>query len=202
MSRIKDQQQTLYKDVWGRVEAYDRFSPGATHLPFFLQHASPPGTVLDAGCGNGAGAVALANAGFTVAMCDITITEKALMTGLLAHEVCLWDAGDMSCLPYLCHIANDAFVDEDKVDYTYCCDVLEHIPPEWTMLVIQNLLSITKKGLFLSIALVPDKFGLWVGEPLHRTVQPFVWWRDNLRELRSNVQARDLLQTGIFFVQP
>jgi CRISPR/Cas system-associated exonuclease Cas4 (RecB family) len=40
---------------------------------------------------------------------------------------------------------------------------------------------------FLGIALVPDQFGVWMGTPLHLTVQPFTWWRDSLKELGTVV---------------
>jgi hypothetical protein len=87
-----------------------------------------------------------------------------------------------------------------RFDYVYCTDVLEHIPPQFTMLVIDQLLRVAHKGLFLNVSLVPDSFGMWVGEPLHQTVEGFVWWRDSLRELGTVVEARDLIQSAVFLV--
>jgi hypothetical protein len=88
------------------------------------------------------------------------------------------------------------------VDWVYCCDVLEHVPPQFTMLAIDQMLRVARLGVFLSIALVPDQFGVWVGEALHQTVQPFVWWRDSLREVGEVVDARDLLIHGVYVVRP
>jgi hypothetical protein len=87
------------------------------------------------------------------------------------------------------------------VDYIYCCDVLEHLPPQFTMLAIDQLLRVAQRGVFLSISLVPDNFGAWVGAPLHQTVQSFTWWRDGLAELGTVLEARDLLSTGLYWVR-
>jgi hypothetical protein len=71
-----------------------------------------------------------------------------------------------------------------------------------TMLVIARMLRLVKKGLFLSICTVPDTNGAWVGQPLHLTVQPFTWWRDQLSELGRVVECRDLLTSGVYYVVP
>jgi hypothetical protein len=87
-------------------------------------------------------------------------------------------------------------------DWVYCCDVLEHIPTAFTMLVVERLLDVAKQGVFLSICHQPDQHGAWVGEALHQTVQPFVWWRDHLSQIGELIEARDLLMNGIFVVRP
>jgi hypothetical protein len=87
-----------------------------------------------------------------------------------------------------------------RFDYVYCTDVLEHIPPQFTMLAIDQMLRVAKQALFLSVCLRADGFGAWIGQPLHQTVQPFTWWRDSLRELGMVVEARDLLTDAVFLV--
>lgn len=182
-------ERAKYESIWA-LESYAAHSPGERALPVFLDMAKPSvgASVLDAGCGSGKGAVALRAAGFNVTCCDLTaagLSEPA--RDLPFVEACLWD--DLT--PHV-----------GAVDYVYCCDVLEHIPTAMTMLVIARLLAVARCGVFLSISTVPDSYGAWVGESLHQTVQPFVWWRDNLRALGNLVEGRDMLAAGMFLVEP
>lgn len=201
MGIIQTAETDTYQAAWA-LDAYGDFSPGERYLPLFLDMARPPVTrpyvglggfsratrVLDAGTGSGKGALALAAAGFDVIACDLTadgLTEEA--KALPFVSACLWS--DLRA------------VVKPPVEYAYCCDVLEHIPPEFTMLVCQRVIEVAKKGAFFSISLVPDQFGVWVGKPLHQTVQPFQWWRDRFRELGALVECRDLRSTGVYFVR-
>lgn len=186
---IVDVERGKYEDMWG-VDAYAEHSPGEMFLPLFLNMigAVRRSTIIDAGCGSGKGALALQNAGFVVRCCDLT------NTGLIPEArtfpfstACLWDD--------LVRVVGFA-------DWVYCCDVLEHIPTEFTMLVIARLLAVARKGVFLSISFAPDVMGAWIGKPLHQTVQHFVWWRDNLNTIGELVEARDLLNAGVFLVKP
>ena len=68
--------------------------------------------------------------------------------------------------------------------------------------VIARLLEVSRTGLFLSISTVPDVHGVLVREPLHQTVQSFVQWRDQIAELGRVVEARDLLVSGCYLVEP
>lgn len=187
-------ERQTYEAMWA-VDGYASFSPGETFLPIFIDiiHKTH-GTVLDAGCGSGRGALALQQAGFEVTACDLTaaglIPEAA--SGLRFHEVSLWH--DLP--PQLGYLFGR------KMDYVYCCDVLEHVPLPFTMLAVRNLLAVARKGVFLSIALEPDHYGTWIGKKLHQSLQSFVQWRDQLAELGTVQQSRDLLNTGIYYVVP
>jgi hypothetical protein len=62
-------------------------------------------------------------------------------------------------------------------------------------------------GLFLSICFQDEAFSEIVGEPLHLTVMPFVWWRDHLAMMGNLVEARDFsphpenkLKVGVFYL--
>ena len=191
-------ERELYDAIW-QVPGYADHSPGAERVPLFLDMAQPPAgaTVLDAGCGSGKGALALRAAGFQVDMMDLT--DEGLVPDaqdLPFRSGCLWE--------------QPAPLYRGLYDYVYCCDVLEHIPTEYTMLTIARLLEQVRGGvgtfagtggLFLSIALQPDHFGVWVGRPLHLTVRDFSWWRDRLRDLGELVEARDLLSSGVYYVR-
>jgi 2-polyprenyl-3-methyl-5-hydroxy-6-metoxy-1,4-benzoquinol methylase len=190
---ISDQERSTYTDVFA-VERYGDFSPGAHYAPLFASLAKPPATVLDAGCGTGKGMLALHAAGFKVMGCDLTasgLVPEARSVGYMV-EACLWR--DLFPVAYL--------ADVPKFDYAYCCDVLEHIPPTFTMLTVRNILAITQHAAFFSIALVPDNFGVWVGKPLHQTVQGFTEWRDQLNEVGKVIESRDLGLSGVYWVAP
>jgi SAM-dependent methyltransferase len=191
MSQILTAERELYDGVWSSLESYGDCAPGEFYAPLFLQHVNGRyGHVLDAGCGSGKGALALAKAGLRVTLCDLTdagLVDEA--RALPFVTACLW------------HDLKRA-TPSGSVDWVFCCDVLEHIPSQFTMLAIDQMLRIARQGVFLGIALVPDSFGAWVGRPLHQTVQPFQWWRDSLKELGDVVDARDLFQSAAYFVVP
>jgi SAM-dependent methyltransferase len=185
---LLDTERATYETVWSSVEGYAQHSPGEQYLPLFLQVAQPPATVLDAGTGSGKGAAALRREFFDVQMCDVT--DAGLIDDVkydvLFSRTCLWH--NLSKL--------------GRFDWVYCTDVLEHIPPQFTMLAIEQMLRVAKEGLFLTVSLVPDSFGVWAGKSLHQTVQPFTWWRDSLEELGTVTEARDLISNAVFVVKP
>lgn len=190
MHTLVDRERDKYQDIW-TVDQYAENSPGKTVLPLFLDMAGEVRghSVLDAGCGSGKGAIALAGAGLTVRCCDLTGTGRVPEAQAFPFtEACLWDGGLASTIGGF-------------VDWVYCCDVLEHIPTALTMLVVRNLLSLARRGVFLSITFEPDVCGVWIGQPLHQTVQPFVWWRDHLRAIGTVLEARDLLGAGVFLLR-
>ena len=189
MSTVTTAERTLYEDLWSAVPKYADHAPGEHFLPLFLQTVGEArGHVLDAGTGSGKGALALSRAGFRVTCCDVT--DAGLVPdakSLPFYQACLWT----NLRPIT---ASGAF------DWVYCTDVLEHVPPQFTMLAIHHMLRVARRGLFLSVSLVPDHFGVWAGQPLHRTVESFIWWRNSLGEIGNVVEARDLLSTAVFFV--
>jgi 2-polyprenyl-3-methyl-5-hydroxy-6-metoxy-1,4-benzoquinol methylase len=176
-----------YEDL-AAVPAYADHSPGEQYAPMFLELVGEQrGSVLDAGCCTGKGGLALAKAGFDVTLCDYTdalLIPEAARLGFLGVRT-LWTSYGLR-----------------QFGFVYCCDVLEHIPREFTMLTASNLVRKARHGAFFSIALTPDSFGAWVGKPLHETVESFVWWRDRLKEFGTLEDARDLGHTGIYYVRP
>lgn len=197
---VVDRERALYEDVYDAVAKYAVESPGVANFPVFKEMAEIPETgryqlsVLDAGCGGGYGALEFKRAGFgRVVMCDITdfgICDEA--RDIPFYQTPLWES--------LHRVASGTF--GGKFDYVYCCDVLEHIPKEFTMLVVSRLLDVTRCGLFLSISHKIDVHGLWVGRHLHQTVEQFAWWRDNLSTIADIAECRDLINFGLFLLSP
>jgi hypothetical protein len=188
MATLTQAERALYEDVWSLPEYADH-APGEVYLPAFLACVGDQrGSVLDAGTGSGKGALALNHAGFRVTMCDLTpagLTDEA--RALPFVEACLWD--DLATIA-------------GRHTWVYCTDVLEHLPTALTALVVRRLLDASTYGVFLSVSLVPDHFGVLVGRALHQTVQPFGWWLELLRELGTVTDARDLGATGLYMVAP
>lgn len=201
---ILETELATYEDVWSSVSAYGDHAPGEHYLPLFLEMVGPVSqyqapTVLDAGTGSGKGALALKAAGFDVRGCDLTpngLSSDAVSSGIrFIHGCPLWN--DLSIM-----VRGFGHPSRSKADYVYCTDVLEHIPPQFTMLVVDQMLRVCRRGLFLTISLVPDQFGVWVGKALHQSVFPFTWWKDALGELGDVVEARDLISNAVFLVRP
>jgi 2-polyprenyl-3-methyl-5-hydroxy-6-metoxy-1,4-benzoquinol methylase len=188
MNLIQHERET-YETIWAMNAYREDFSPGKEFVRMFVEMAKPrsSASILDAGCGGGKGAIALAEQGFDVSMCDLTnagLDAEAIRFPFV--QVPLWE----KLTPHV-----------GFKDYAYCCDVLEHIPPQFTMLVVSRLLEVARKGVFLSISLMPDQHGVWVGRPLHLSIQTFPQWRDQLNTIGKVVECRDLLNTGVYFVK-
>lgn len=176
---------------------YGEYSPGERYAPVFASMAAAGASVLDAGCGTGKGMVALAALGFDVTGCDLTTTGlvDAARRFPVHGGVALWRDVPLrrramfprQPMPY---------------DYVYCTDVLEHVPPVFTMLVVATLLRAAARGLFLSIALTPDAMGVWVGRTLHLSVRRYDEWLADFQELARVTDARDLGVSGLYFLEP
>lgn len=164
-----EQEQEKYRRMWTDVLGYRKTSPGERLVPTFLEQADwhKGDTLLDAGCGPGRAGLALRLAGFQVTLLDIT--EKSVDSesrGILPFiQGCLWDVKADLILPF---------------NWVYCCDVLEHIPPEHVDAVLDNLAKLSVNGAFLQIALWEDGWGNKIGETLHLTVRPAEWWLDKI----------------------
>lgn len=178
-------EQDKYERMWA-VPEYANFSPGVGMIPMFerLTGIKPGWSVLDIGCGSGAAAWDLVQRGYTVYMADIT------------------DAGLRDDVKGVIPFEQSAIWSVDTyATYGFCTDVFEHLPLQMTMVSAYHLLHNACEQLFLSICTEPDKFGQRIGETLHATVMPFVWWRDNFRSIAHVVEAIDLGATSVFLLE-
>lgn len=192
---IVAQERETYREVYDLLEptygTEQADSPGYDFSAQFRDIVGEArGTILDAGCGAGLGAVALAEAGFTIAMmCDLIDVRGPAAQAFPFREACLWHA----LRPQL---------RLGTVDWVYSCDVLEHLPTQFVALAIDQMLRVATRGVFLSVMLKADKLGVFVGKPLHQTIRPYRWWRDTCRELGRLTDARDLGTSATFYLEP
>lgn len=172
-----------YEKMWA-CEAYYHHSPGECLVDAFLDIAKPENgeKVIELGCGTARAGVALQKASLDVKLLDFVDIRKGKAKKLPFINSCLW------------HNWSGLY------DYGYCVDVMEHIPPEYTMLTIERIMSHCPK-VFFHICLIPDSFGRVIGQPLHLTVMPFLWWKDRLKDFGTILDCRDLLANGLYYVE-
>ena len=168
-----------YATIW-EVPGYRDISPGEQYVDAFIKSVNLPAgaSVIDLGCGAGAGGKALQSHFEVVHFLDLVKVNEDLDPFI---EQPLWKPIPLS------------------YDFGYCCDVMEHLPTGYVCMVLHNIMEACDE-VFFSIALVPDHYGEFIGEELHLTVRPFTWWRELLKEFGELKDARDISHTGIFRV--
>lgn len=154
--------------MWA-VKDYRSNSPGEQLVGYFLKNITyaTGETLIDLGCGTGRAGQKLAQAGFAVTLldhCESALDAKVMASELPFIEANLWEMPEL--IPY---------------DWFYCCDVMEHIPPERVPEVLHNCAQVAHRG-FFQIAMFDDGFGDRIGEKLHLTVKPESWWQSALKE--------------------
>jgi 2-polyprenyl-3-methyl-5-hydroxy-6-metoxy-1,4-benzoquinol methylase len=190
MGVLIDRERVTYEEAW-ELPLYAENSPAAKYLDIFCGLAPAPASVLDAGCGAGRGAVALLERGYEVTGCDLTGSALPDPPPFPFFQAILWN--DLLEATGRGH--------GSEFDWVFCCDVLEHLPQQFTMLAVEQMLRVSTQGVFLTIATQPDVFGVWLGKTFHQTVQHFSWWRDSLRELGEVTEARDMIYDALFVVR-
>lgn len=184
---LVETEREKYTELWRDVPEYRAFSPGVQNVQRFMDVMQPSkgATILDVGCGTGVAGLMFEKLGLRPYWIDITDAG-------LAPEV---DRRRFTKAP-LWSEWNDIL----GFNYGFCCDVMEHIPTEYTMLVIDRVMAVCQTTWF-QIALVPDQFGAVIGKPLHLTVKPFTWWLDRFQLAGTVIDARDLCGQALFVVR-
>jgi hypothetical protein len=189
----------LYEGIW-QQPAYHRHSPGQQAIPRFIRLVGQDASSLDAagqrasvadfGCGTGRASLVLARHGFRVVATDQTdagleimpVCEPGVNLRFVRH--CLWQSWP-----------------ERPVDFGFCCDVLEHVPTELTGLALTRMLEACVIALYVEVSTEPDQMGVLAGQPLHKTVRPFTWWRDLCAEVGKVEYGIDLASRAAFVVR-
>lgn len=183
---VAAQERAKYAQIWSIPEYHDH-SPGLESVDRFMNVLAPPAgaSVIDLGAGACVAGMRFLAHGLDPWFLDLTDTavppavdrRRLILAPLWAD----WAKGR-------------------RWDYGFCCDVLEHIPTEYAMLVVERILAACDVA-WLQVSLVPDSFGQRIGEPLHLTVQPFAWWLCRIAGLGEIVDARDLCGMGLYVVR-
>lgn len=157
-------EKSKYERVW-RHAVYANKSPGEREAPYFHEAIwSTRGvphkfSVIDFGSGTGRGAMALHELGWNAVCVDFARNANTAI--LPFYEACLWD------LP----------LELRRAHWGFCCDVMEHIPPEKVLDVLRAIRSKVEFGCWFKIAVVNDRMGpQLIGEPLHLCVRAPSWW--------------------------
>ena len=179
---VAKKERDKYRSIW-EFPAYREHSPGLRNLSKFFMQIQPEvnSVVADFGCGSGKIAEPLRNNGLKVVLVDIAdncLDEKAKEQ--LLPGWCDFVEGNLWDLPKLPTYPNN--VNAGKVDHFYCCDVMEHIPPEKVDAVLAEIAKVTIKSGYFSISCLPEHFGKLINDHLHLTVQNADWWIQKLGE--------------------
>lgn len=182
-SRLSERDK--YRLLW-QFDGYREVAPGEQAIPIVEQLFEKPGPVIDFGCGTGRAALRLSESGFDVMLVDFADNcrdDEALKLPFLE-----WDLSHPNPL---------------KAPYGICCDVMEHIPTEDVLAVLENIMNSAAK-VFFQISTVPDIRGKMIGHALHLTVKPHEWWKQAFEslghtiiwELSEEIQSSFLIQHG------
>lgn len=167
----------LYERAWSHDE-YREWSPGESTVMQFIQVAEPQmgQTLRDLGCGTGRAGLALSKKGLDVTLVDFAPNCRDAE----ARE-----------LPFLLHDLIRPL--DGYTDYAFCTDVMEHVAPEDVEKVLTNVCHAGRR-VFLSICCLRDDLGhKLIGEPLHLTVKPLAWWKEQIEAIGCEVLwERDL----------
>jgi hypothetical protein len=194
VSDIVAPERAKYANIWSSVPDYRNHSPGLENVRAFFDIVQPVVSahvrprLIDLGCGSGLAGLEFQKRGFDVWFQDLVSDglDDAVPRDRFI-QACLWDEWWRPML-------------HPRFDYGFCCDVLEHLPTEFTMLAVRNIMACCRIT-WLSIALRPAQFDKAIGDTLHLTVRPYKWWLDRLAILGRVVEARDLLDSGLFIME-
>lgn len=157
-----------YRKVWEH-DSYRKVSPGELEMAsaWNIMGCAPGESLNDYGSGTARATKWFQDEGLNVL--GIDIASNAAETPVLVQEACLWDMDTANVPP---------------ADYGFCCDVMEHIPPEKVRDVLRGIRDRTRNIAYFRIATRPDVMGpRLLGEPLHLTVWPSETWESVMVEV-------------------
>jgi 2-polyprenyl-3-methyl-5-hydroxy-6-metoxy-1,4-benzoquinol methylase len=182
---VLEKEVEKYEAIWS-CPAYHEVSPGEGYAVIFEEFEDNKGkSIIDLGCGAGAGGTALRELGYE----DVTFLDLVKVGDNAPFiQSPLWEDWGVKGIK------------GKRYDWGYCCDVMEHIPTEYVSLCIHRIRENCDSA-FFSIGLIDDHFGKVIREPLHITIRPFVWWKELLSQFGELEDARDQVATGVYVVR-
>lgn len=172
MDELAEREREKYRTIWDH-DAYRKVSPGMFEVEeAWREMGVQPGMSLnDYGSGPCRATKWFQDQG--VRAFGIDHAANACETAVLVYETTLWD---MSKVP--------------PADFGFCCDVMEHIPPEKVDSVLREIARLTHVAAWFRIATRADVMGpQLIGEPLHLTIKDSSWWEDMMREHWDSVEV-------------
>jgi hypothetical protein len=174
------------RDKYRLMWAFDRYrenSPSELLVSVILQTLKPAGLVLDFGCGTGRASLELSKQGLDLMLIDFADNcrdDEAIFLPFLE-----WDLTK----PMPVH-----------AEYGFCCDVMEHIPPDDVDSVLENIMQAAGK-VFFSIATIADDNGALIQQDLHLTVRPHEWWEEILQQFGTVTWSLKTGSDSLFVMQ-
>lgn len=179
MPDISSVERAKYEQTW-TLPAYRKVSPGANVALSAIEAMDwkPPADIIDIGCGTGRASLIFDDKGFNVFAVDTASNAMGQDTSHIhLHQMCLFtdNLKDMITTDHLPELAIHGF----------CCDVMEHIPPEQVGVVLMNIREACDDA-FFGIAHFADAG--WGTGALHLTIASPEWWRMKLSEYFAEVE--------------
>jgi len=163
-----------YQALWG-TKVYRDVAPGELFAEQFVEIVNPQLTdvIVDFGCGTGRGGKKIAE----LTRCSVQLVDFA--------DNCR-DEGNN--LPFT--VADLTKPIGVSGNIGYCTDVMEHIAPDDVPDVIRNIMDCVDSCYF-KIALFDDSMGQLIGHPLHLSVFPSEWWRNQFSTYEIKYEHTD-----------
>ena len=160
---LTNQEREKYSKMW-ELDSYRERSPGLRFLENALGLVNIPEgcSVVDLGAGTGRVSAELSRRGYQVTAVDIAPNAVREFDGPVL-ESCLWE------LPQF----------EERFEFGYCADVMEHIPRERVDATLACI-SRSCELVYFQIANFHCREGDRIGEELHLTVEDADWWTERL----------------------
>lgn len=155
MDALADHEREKYRRIWRCPEYWVR-SPGEESADEAIEYFGVVGTLIDFGCGEGKALAKFRSAGFD----SVGVDHVHLQPNVIG--ACLWALPDS--LPV--------------ADFGFCADVMEHIPPERVDDVLRSIADKVRHSAYFRISTILDGMGNLIGERLHLTVRPGIWWHE------------------------
>lgn len=182
-----------YRKLW-KLDAYRRVSPGEQTVPLLLEHMPlrPESHLIDFGCGTGRGGDLI----FRTVGCRITFMDfvgHCLDVGVKARV----DANTEKLSFHQVDLEQPISI---KAAFGLCADVMEHIPPASVESVLNHVL-LAANHVWFQISTTEDAMGVLIDAPLHLSVHPHAWWREQFTKRECAIHfEKELPGSSIFYV--
>lgn len=165
-----EDERKKYEAVWG-YEFYRKQADGdpVVNLAFVHMGCKRGESLIDWGCGRGTPAQAFQRLGLDVRGFDIAHNCLSPGVNIPLAIGCLWESADTASM--------------GQVDYSFCTDVLEHLPPTKLADALDNIAAATRKAAFIQVCTAADTSGKKMNPPmkLHLSVMPDANWEALLK---------------------